>query len=201
MPKYHRNADGLTERQARFVDEYMRDLNGQQAAIRAGYSPSTAAHLAFQTLANPRVAAAVARAKAERSARTKLDADLILYELAAIAFSDMHDFVGWNGRGILIRRSENINPHARKAIRELKETNTENGSTLSIKLHDKVRALELLGKHIALFPERHEVTNAPDQDFRVTVQPKPWREALAGMVDTSSEDPALPSPEDGKAKQ
>lgn len=48
-------AQRLTPRQRRFVDEYLLDLNGKQAAIRAGYSPKTAEVLASQTLRNPKV--------------------------------------------------------------------------------------------------------------------------------------------------
>lgn len=187
MPPIKRNEAGLTVRQQAFVDEYLRDLNATQAAIRAGYSARSAGVDGSQLLNNPRVAAAVAIAKAERSARTRLDADLVLHELAAIAFSDISEFVSWGPRGVLIRKSLAMPDQARRAIREIKEQVGEHGSSVTIKLHDKVRALELLGKHIALFPERHEVANAPDQDFRVVLQPKPWREALAGMVDTSED--------------
>ena len=84
----------LTARQERFVEEYLRDLNATQAAIRAGYSPRSAAADGSRLLTNANVAEAVARAKAERAARAGIDADRVLEEIKAIALAHLSDRCG-----------------------------------------------------------------------------------------------------------
>lgn len=81
----------LTEKQKRFVEEYIIDLNGAQAAIRAGYSPKTACCIASENLAKPAIQAALQQAIQERSKRTEVTADRVLEELAAVAFADGGD--------------------------------------------------------------------------------------------------------------
>ncbi len=68
----------LSERQKRFVEEYLVDLNATQAAIRAGYSPKSVKQNASRTLKNPLVQAAIDHAKAARSQRLQVDADYVL---------------------------------------------------------------------------------------------------------------------------
>lgn len=69
---------GLTPKQADFVREYLIDLNGTQAAIRAGYSPKTANEQSSQLLAKLHIANAVAAAQAERAAKCDIDALWVL---------------------------------------------------------------------------------------------------------------------------
>ena len=73
--------DNLTAKQRRFVDEYLVDLNATQAAIRAGYADRNADKIASQLLGKSRVAAAIASAKSERSARVSVSADYVLSNL------------------------------------------------------------------------------------------------------------------------
>lgn len=74
----------LTARQERFVDEYLVDLNGTQAAIRAGYSVKAAHVTGSRLLTNDKVAAAISAAKRERSEATKIDAEYVLRKLHQI---------------------------------------------------------------------------------------------------------------------
>lgn len=68
----------LTHKQQRFVDEYLVDLNATQAAIRAGYSQKTARQIGEENLSKPDILAAVDKAMADRSERTKIDQDYVL---------------------------------------------------------------------------------------------------------------------------
>jgi phage terminase small subunit len=85
----------LTERQRRFVQEYLRDLNGTQAAIRAGYSPRGASVRGSKLSRHPLIAAEVEKGEGERSARARIAAETVLRELAKSAFSDIRDVVSW----------------------------------------------------------------------------------------------------------
>src|ERR1051325_5148365 len=79
----------LPPRQARFVEEYLVDLNATQDAIRAGYSADNAGKIGPGLVGKTRVAAAMSEAQAARSARTQITADRVLEELAAVAFAHM----------------------------------------------------------------------------------------------------------------
>lgn len=82
---------GLTPKQQRFVDEYLIDLNGAQAAIRAGYSPDTARQIATENLAKPYIQLAIAEARKAMQERTHITADKVITELALIAFADARE--------------------------------------------------------------------------------------------------------------
>lgn len=71
----------LTGRQKAFIDEYLIDLNGAQAAIRAGYAEKSARRMACDNMKNPEVVEAIAKGQDERSKRTKIDADWVLKQL------------------------------------------------------------------------------------------------------------------------
>lgn len=79
----------LTPKQQRFVDEYLVDLNASAAARRAGYSVRTANRIATENLSKPVIAAAIAAAKAQRSERTRIDADWVLRTLAEEKAADL----------------------------------------------------------------------------------------------------------------
>ena len=83
----------LTEKQQRFVDEYLIDLNATQAAIRAGYSVDTAKEIGYENLTKPHIQKVIAERMAERSKRTGVNQDRIVEELAKIAFVNIEDVV------------------------------------------------------------------------------------------------------------
>lgn len=86
-------APGLDSRQQRFVDEYLVDLNGTQAAIRAGYSAKTAAEQSYDLLRRPQIGAAIAAGRAAQQERTNIKADALLLQAAQIAFADPRELV------------------------------------------------------------------------------------------------------------
>ncbi len=143
----------LTAKQEEFVAQYFVDLNAKQAAIRAGYSPRTAAEQASRLLTNVNVAEAVAREQAERSKRIGISADRVLEELARIAFADMGEFADWSDGRVSLRSSDEIDT---RCVLEVKQTAKQFGCDVGIKLHDKLGALNALAKHLGLVPEKHE---------------------------------------------
>ena len=89
----------LTPKQARFVEEYLIDLNATQAARRAGYSARTANEQGCRLLANVSVADAIAAAQNRRAQRTEVSADRVVAELAKIGFANMGDYLRANEGG------------------------------------------------------------------------------------------------------
>lgn len=148
----------LTPKQARFVDEYLIDLNATQAAIRAGYSAKTAEWIGPQVLGKPHVAAAIAERIAARQKRTEITQDRVLEELAKIAFGDQRRVMKWGKSGVTLLDSGDISDDDAAIVSEVSETVTANGGTLKLKTHDKVGALKLLGEHMGMFRQKVELT-------------------------------------------
>lgn len=81
----------LRERHQRFCDEYIKDLNGTQSAIRAGFSESGAAQRARELLSRPEVQSEIVRLKADRSKETGIDAAWLLRRLSLMADARVSD--------------------------------------------------------------------------------------------------------------
>jgi phage terminase small subunit len=166
----------LTRRQARFVEEYLIDLNATQAAVRAGFSPRSAAEIGSRLIEKSQVADAIARATAERSARVGLRQDRVLEELSVIGFAKLTDFAEWDGERFRLKPSAEIDGRAVVQVMETEKfiKTVGDGEVLmsrerSIKLHDKVAALNLLAKHLSLYPERAQA--AIQNNVVVVAQP------------------------------
>lgn len=147
----------LTDKQQRFVDEYLIDLNATQAAIRAGYSAKTADQQGSRMLANVKIKQAVAEKQAQRSKRTGVNQDRVVLELAKVAFAKMTDIVDSNGR-----IKEDASPDDLACIESIKykESDNEHGGSVEreVKIASKLKALELLGKHLGMWSDKFNVT-------------------------------------------
>lgn len=140
----------LTEKQKRFCDEYLIDLNATQAYIRAGYSVKkkiTAEQNSAKLLKNTKVQEYIAAKQKDIQKRTEITQDMVVAELAKIGFANVTDFLSViNGR-VLIKSTQEIEKEKIGAIAGIKSG--MNG--IEVKLNDKVKALELLGKHLGMF--------------------------------------------------
>lgn len=148
-------ADQLTPRQARFVEEYLLDLNGTQAAIRAGYSPTSAAESACEFLTDSKISAAVERGKAVRAARVGISADAVVSELAILATACVEHYVV-DDDGYL-RAAPDAPEGVMRAVQSVDRKkrvfyDKEGGIShveyeIKFKLWDKPGQLKLLGRH------------------------------------------------------
>jgi phage terminase small subunit len=140
----------LNPKQQRFVEEYLIDLNATQAAIRAGYSPKTATAIASENLAKPNISAAIACAMAERSKRTGITQDRVLEELAKVAFIKLTDIVDDTGK---IKADATDEDRACIESIKYKRTDTDTGYSeeREVKASPKLKALELIGRHLGMF--------------------------------------------------
>ncbi|WP_303174245.1 terminase small subunit [uncultured Desulfovibrio sp.] len=146
----------LTDKQAAFVAEYLVDLNATQAAIRAGYSERTAYRIGAELLQKTSVAEAIAAGQAKRAQRVEITADRVVAELAKIAFADPRDLMEWGPDGVKLKASAELTEEQAASVAEVSETTTKDGGSLKLKKHDKVKALELLGRHMGMFKDKVE---------------------------------------------
>lgn len=153
----------LTPKQIRFVDEYMVDFNATQAAIRAGYKAKTAHVIGAENLRKPKIAEEIARRQKDLQRRTEISQDRVVKELARIAFADASDYacietyMYENKDGTLSplqvvspKDTGALSDDQRAAIAGIKQ----GANGIEIKLHDKIKALELLGRHIGMFNDK-----------------------------------------------
>ena len=146
----------LTKKQQLFVDEYLIDLNATQAAIRAGYSPQTANEQGSQNLAKLSIQNAIAVAMAERSKRIGINQDRVVQELARIAFVKITDVAKEDGSIKLDAAEDDL---ACVESIKVKRSDSETGSSeeREIKLAPKMKALELLGKHLGMWNDKLDI--------------------------------------------
>ncbi|HCF2109404.1 TPA: terminase small subunit [Pseudomonas aeruginosa] len=144
----------LTKKQRLFVDEYLIDLNATQAAIRAGYSTRRATEIGYQLLQRPEVAQAIQAAMAERSKRTKVEADYVIRRLREIDEMDVLDILEDDGSFRSIRDWPKASRQFLSGIEvaELFEGRGDDrriaGVLRKVKWPDKLRNLELLSRHV-----------------------------------------------------
>jgi phage terminase small subunit len=141
----------LTPRQQRFVEEYLVDPNGHQAALRAGYAPKCARQTANKLLKHPEIAEAIRRDRDARSQRMRLDADRVLAELARIAFADIGNLVDWGPDSVTLKPKERLSADDRAAVAEVVAGGGKNGAGPRLRLHSKQRALDAIARHFGLY--------------------------------------------------
>lgn len=167
----------LTDKQRRFCEEYIVDLNATQAAIRAEYSEKTAYSMGQRLLKKVEAQEYIKQLKEERAARTQIEADRVIYELSLIAFSNAADYAAVVEREMTVEvdghhiklLDDDGNPIMYRTVEPVltKDLTAEQKRALAVikkgrdgfevRPYDKVRALELLGKHIGLFEEKVNV--------------------------------------------
>lgn len=166
----------LTPKQQRFCDEYLIDLNATQAAIRAGYSEKTAYRTGADNLRKPQIEEYIAKRQKELSRSTEITQERVIKELALIAFSNNADYahviekkmkaevdgalvdvLDEDGKPVMYRTvepvlTEELTEEQKRALAVIKKGR----DGLEVKSCDKVKALELLGKHLGIFTDKIE---------------------------------------------
>lgn len=162
----------LTGKQEAFCNEYLVDLNGTKAAIRAGYSETSAAEVASQNLRMSNIQARISKLREETGKGYNITRERIAQELALIAFGDTKYIFDENG---LLKSPEKWSDEGR-IISSYEESVTEfgddktGGTKVSKKVRqwEKTKAIELLSKIMGFFaPER-----APVDEKGKTVRPE-----------------------------
>ena len=148
----------MTDKQSIFVQEYLKDLNATQAALRAGYSHKTAYSIGQRLLKNVEVSTAIHSAMSERQKRANLTADYVLENLNEIAQRCMQKFP------VMVKGEQAIDDDGRHIW------------TFDAK--NALRALELIGKHIGMFNDKNREQEETPEDVKISIA---IRKALVTM--------------------
>ena len=150
----------LTNKEKRFVQEYLIDLDVERAAIAAGYSKSLAASKAYQWVSNSKVKShvfmAIKKAFAKREARTEITQDQVLREYAKLAFLNPKHFFRDTGDLIPVHELPDEVAAALSGmdVSEIIGKDGPIGTLKKIKFSDKKGALDSVGKHLGMFIEK-----------------------------------------------
>ncbi len=162
-----RKSNKLNDRQQNFIREYLdpkgANLNGTQAAIRAGYSRRTANEQASRLLANDSIADEIEKRRARRMEKAELTAEMVIRELRLLGFSNMRDYLRINDDGepeidlSLAADDRDLSaPIQEVTVETVTEGRNEEKRYVrrtKFKLSDKRSSLELLGKHLGIFDQ------------------------------------------------
>ena len=192
----------LTPRQAAFVSEYIVDLNGTQAAIRAGYSPTSAAESASEFLSNSKISAEIAKLKAQRLSRINITADSVLHEMSMLALSRIDHYVVTDEGQVTL--AEGAPENAMAAVQSIKRKTrvyydkARNAEVreydVEIRLWNKPEPLKLMGRHAnvkACF-DRVEVTGADGGPIEIAaarlaeLPPEQLQEKMRALIEATA---------------
>lgn len=138
---------GISQKQRRFVEEYLVDLNATQAAIRAGYCGKSG----YKLMQRPEVQESIREQIRRRTERVEITQDMVLRELAAIGFAKATDHTRVSKSGVVeIMPTQEWTEAQARAVAAIKLGRYG----VQVSNYDKVKALELLGKHLGMFDGR-----------------------------------------------
>lgn len=152
----------LSDKHQNFVREYLIDLNATKAALRAGYSQKTAYSQGQRLLKNAEIKTAIDSAIVKRSEENNITASMVLKELARIAFSDLTQTLesNSNGEGFSVVNLKELPENVRRCIKTIEQkpiTTKEDGyignAVTKISFYDKMKALDLIGRHLGMWSD------------------------------------------------
>lgn len=153
----------LTPKQKNFADEYLIDLNATRA-YKVAYpkvkKDESARANGSKLLTNTNVAAYIEKRMKDREKRTEITQDMVLQELAKIGFSNVTDFVTVEGTWVKVKPTAEMPQDKLGVIAGIKE----GANGIEIKLNDKEKALELIGRHLGMFKDKLELSGGLDTE-------------------------------------
>ena len=156
----------MTEKQKIFADEYLTDLNATRA-YRVAYpsvkKDEVAAVNGSKLLRNTKVQEYISERMQERQQRTEVTQDMVVKELAAIAFAKATDYAEVKGGTVHIKDTDSLSEQQIRAIAGIKDGKFG----IELKLNDKEKALELLGRHLGMWNDKLDIkTPAIDDSIK-----------------------------------
>ena len=136
----------LKERHRLFVLEYVIDLNGRAAAVRAGYSRSRASSRASELIRRPEVQAFIREEMKAREQRLRLSGERIMREAMRIAFADPGRIAHWGPEGVTLVESDDLTADDRAAVKWISVGGSKGATAQRFEMHDKLAALDLLAR-------------------------------------------------------
>ncbi len=158
----------LTEQKIKFAERWFETAKGGESAVYAGYSEKTKDQIAYNLLQEPEVNEYIQKLREDYKAKNGINAESVLNEYRKIAFSDVRNLLTIDGGLKDISEIDDDTASSIASIESYEDFNREGeklGTNRKLKLHDKLRALEALSKHLGLF----EKDNSQKEKAIVTI--------------------------------
>ena len=154
----------ITNRDKLFLLELLSDpkLNPEKAALKVGYSKNVARTKAYLWVSNskqnpkPHIKKLYDKLLSIRIEKLEVTVEKIEKELIKIAFCNLPDILKKMDYQISLQKLNNLDESERAAVSEISETNNEGFERKRIKVHSKLKALELLGKRFKMWTDESE---------------------------------------------
>ena len=143
----------LSNKQKKFIDEYIIDLNATQAAIRAGYSKKTAKLPEYENLTKPNILEKIHNQLKNHKEKANLTVDELINVLMIISFTNIIDFIELKNGEIKLKDPKDMDIDKMAAIQFLQTNDTKYGQVQKIKLFDKLKAMEILARYTEIIKE------------------------------------------------
>jgi phage terminase small subunit len=159
-------AKNLDDKERLFVEGYLQTLNKRQAAEHAGYTYESSRRWAYDIFNRPHVREAIEHLLRTRTGVTKT---WLIDKLVAIVGTDLADVADWDESGELVFKAAcNLTDEQKVAVSEIIQERTKLGSTLKIKLYDKLAAMGHLAKLLNMLVDRQEISGPDGGPVEVT---------------------------------
>lgn len=143
-------------RHERFAQELAKGKTADEAYETAGFKANRGN--ATRLKANESIESRVRELLEGAAERAEITVARVLEELAKVGFANAGDYFAWGPYGITVKDQDTLTPEQQAAVAEVSQTISDKGGTIRVKLHDKLGALEKIGKHLGMFVDKHEVT-------------------------------------------
>lgn len=147
-----KNPQQLSDRHRRFCEEYVKHFNATKS-YKAAYpdvSDRTAGQNGFELLKKTEIQAYIEKLKEKALIENNVTPQSVIREVARIAFANVTDVLTFNDNGVVLKDSTKLNPDIKAAISEVTYTEGRSGIKKSVKMHNKVAALEKLMTYLGL---------------------------------------------------
>jgi phage terminase small subunit len=154
----------ITPQMRVFAEQIIIGWSPEEAVVRAGWPEERARWKARELLSTPAVAELIYEMRCTGeglpgSAVDRLKIDNILLRLTNLAYSNILDYVEWNNDELTVKKSSDLTRNQAECIRSIEVEPNKYGNKIKIKMHDKLRAIEMLGKNRGMFKDRPVVEN------------------------------------------
>lgn len=149
----------MTEQRKKFADKYFETLNATQSAIFAGYSEATARQQAYNILQDDEVQEYLQKLRDEYAEKSGITKERLIEEYKKIAFSNISELYSSDDALLAIKQVDESTIGAVSSIKTRELVGNDGipvGSIVEVKLHDKLRALDSLGKHLGFFEKDND---------------------------------------------
>ena len=180
----------LNPKQKKFIEFYVRDQNATEAAKQAGYSEKTAYAQGSALLKHPEIKSEIDRrlaiSQTQLQNATQVTKEKLIAELMPIIFGDIGDVANWDKETLELIPKDEIGKELRKAIQSISATRTPGQfgtkKQVAIKMHDKLKAIELVSKLLGFIVQKNEHTGKDGEPLASPLDEKKFENILLGFI-------------------